>query len=155
MYRNYHSKGKGSPLHLPPRLEIIGEYLGKDLSWRKYKACANLLRRYRNVVVHDHLIGLVPTQLGSSLVPKKEKIQNYRSFFAIERATTDLEKLNSDFILQQEQMIGDFAELQTRLNDLWRKPIEDLSDLLLKKRNINPHSPDEAAILSAPASIKV
>lgn len=33
-------------------------------------------------------------------------------------------------------MIGDFAELQTRLNDLWRKPIEDLSDLLLKKRNI-------------------
>lgn len=98
MYRNYHSKGKGSPLHLPPRLEIIGEYLGKDLSWRKYKAYANLLRRYRNVVVHDHLIGLVPTQLGSSLVPKKEKIQDYRSFFAIERATTDLEKLNSDFI---------------------------------------------------------
>jgi hypothetical protein len=86
------------------------------------------------VVVHDHLIGVVRTHLGD-LVPKKEKIQNYQRYFAIERANSDLAMLTSDFILVQEQMIGDFAELQVRLNDLWHKPIEDLRVLLFKELN--------------------
>jgi hypothetical protein len=134
MYNNYHSKGKQAPLHFPPRQDIIREYLGTSPGWTNYQACAKPLREYRNVVVHDHEIGIIDTPLGS-LVPKKEKIQQYRTFFAIDRAKTDIEKLNSDFILQQEQMIRDFAELQTCLNDLWLKPIEDLSTLLLKQHN--------------------
>ncbi len=84
--------------------------------------------------MHDHLIGTVRTQLGD-LVPKKEKIQEYRSFFAIERANSDLALLSADFILVQEQMIADFAELQVRLNDLWHKPIEDLRVLFFKELN--------------------
>jgi hypothetical protein len=32
-------------------------------------------------------------------------------------------------------MIADFVELQMRLNDLWRKPIEDLRALFFKLRN--------------------
>jgi hypothetical protein len=43
IYENYHSKGRGLPLHLPPRKDIIGEYLGQDDNWGKYKACARLL----------------------------------------------------------------------------------------------------------------
>jgi hypothetical protein len=135
MYDNYHSKGRNAPLHFPPRIDIIKEYLRESPAYSNYTKCAALLRGYRNVVVHDHLIGVVHTPLGSPLVPRKEKIGNYRSFYAIERAASNVEKLNSDFIVQQEQMIGDFAELQTRLNDLWRKPIEDMRDLLLKGRN--------------------
>ena len=134
IYENYHSKGKGSPLHLPARQDILSEYLERHDSWKKYKSCARLLREYRNVVVHDHLIGVVRTHLGD-LVPKKEKIQNYRRHFAIEKANSDSAVLNSDFILMQEQMIGDFAELQVRLNDLWHKPIEDLRALLFKELN--------------------
>jgi hypothetical protein len=84
--------------------------------------------------VHDHNIGIVQTQLGA-LVPRKEKIQNYRRFLSIENASTSFANLNSDFILLQEQMIADFAELQVRLNDLWRKPIEDLRGLLFKELN--------------------
>jgi hypothetical protein len=86
------------------------------------------------VVVHNHIIGVVSTPLGA-MVPRKEKIQHYRSFFAIETAAADIGKLTSDFILQQEQMINDFAELQIRLNELWRKPIEDFRNLLLKELN--------------------
>jgi len=84
--------------------------------------------------VHDHLIGVVGMQLGD-LVPKKEKIQDYRRYFAIERALSNFAALNSDFILVQEQMIADFAELQIRLNALWNKPIEDLRSLLFKELN--------------------
>jgi hypothetical protein len=135
MYDNYHSKGRNSPLHFPPRLDMIKEYLGESPTYLNYTKYAALLRGYRNVVVHDHLIGMVHTPLGSPLVPRKEKIGNYRRFYAIERAASNVEKLNSDFILQQEQMIGDFAELQHRLNDLWSKPIEDVQGLLLKERN--------------------
>jgi hypothetical protein len=135
MYDNYHSKGKQAPLHFPPRQDIISEYLGgTSTAWANYKGCARPLREYRNVVVHDHEIGIINTPIGS-LVPRKEKIQNYRTFFAIDRVKYNIDKLNSDFILLQEQMVNDFAELQTRLNDLWHRPIEDLRTLLLREHN--------------------
>ena len=105
-----------------------------DNSRMEYRRFSQQLREYRNVVVHDALIGAVSTQQGR-LVPKKEHIGKYRFFGAIIAVASDIELLKSDFILEQEQMIEDFAIVQTLLNGLWKKPIDRLRTLLYKERN--------------------
>jgi hypothetical protein len=36
MYDNYHSKGRNAPLHFPPRISIIKEYLGENSAYSNY-----------------------------------------------------------------------------------------------------------------------
>lgn len=64
----------------------------------EYRRFSRKLREYRNVVVHDALIGAVLTPQGR-LVPKKEFIGKYRIFGTISAAASDMKLLKSDFIL--------------------------------------------------------
>ena len=136
-YRNYHEKGKPVSIHVPARQDVLRAYFeSHDMAaaWIEYVKCARLIREYRNVVVHDHLIGSVEILGLGPLIPKKEKIQQYRSFYAIQQGWGKAEMRKRDFILVQEQMIIDFAEIQTRLNALWQAPLNDMR-ALFRERN--------------------
>jgi hypothetical protein len=57
-YEHYHKKGKAKGLYLPPRAELLGNYLGpQESAWAEYKKLSNAIREYRNKVVHDVAIG--------------------------------------------------------------------------------------------------
>ena len=136
-YANYHSKGKPITIRVPARQDTANAYMSNRDSpaWDKYVKYAQLVRQYRNVIVHDHLIGNIHLPGLGDLVPKKEKIPKYRSFFAIENVQKDVTTLYKGFILVQEQMIIDFGEIQNRLNDLWNTPIKDFRTLFLAEPN--------------------
>lgn len=124
-------------IYVPPRQKIVGEYLCKrdKPAWDRYRKYAQTLRQYRNVVVHDHLIGTIHVPGLGDLVPKKAKIGEYKRFFAIDGAKSDINKLKGDFILVQEQMIADFTEIQSHLQELWHAPIKDFRTLLFCDHN--------------------
>jgi hypothetical protein len=135
LYEHYYSKGKGFALKIPQRESILGEYFAEDDAWKSYRKFSDSVRTYRNRIVHDVLIGEI-NAAGARLVPKKEKITSYQKLSEIFAAAGNPEKLKTDFIIMQEQMVGDYAELQTRLNVLWEKPLADMDSLFFQQRNV-------------------
>jgi hypothetical protein len=136
LYENYHRKGKGSPLYLPARAEILTGYFTSDrqVVWKAYESFANTIRPYRNRIVHDVamgnvLVGKIP------MVPRKERIQYYRSLQQVQAAAQDAERLKRDFMVRGEQMFNDMQELQQHLNLLWEVSMADLCELLYEKKN--------------------
>jgi hypothetical protein len=134
LYEHYYSKGKGFPLKIPARPNIVGEYFRDDESWMKYRKFSDTLRTYRNRIVHDVLIGEILDARGAPLVPKRERISSYQKLSDVFAAAGSPEKLKADFILMREQTVGDYAELQARLNALWARPLADM-DFLFQSRN--------------------
>lgn len=149
VYENYLKKGKVKPIRLPNRGNVLDEYFKKDSedwkNWKEYKRHTQKIREYRNIIVHDVKIGRIISLGGIPLVPKKEKIQNYKKWSYVFAVQKDVQKLKSDFINMIEQMILDIGQLEVILNKLWARPIKDLKKLffddknkiLLKKYNID------------------
>lgn len=136
VYENYLKKGKPAPIKLPSRKNILDEYFEDQEDWREYKRYSQKIREYRNIVVHDIQIGKIITIGGIPLVPKKEKIQNYKKWSYVFAAQQDIQKLKNDFINMKEQMILDIGNLEIILNKLWNKPINDLRMLFKDKNKI-------------------
>lgn len=154
VYENYLKKGKPSPMKLPSRQNVLDEYFQDSVDWKEYKSHTQKIRGYRNVIVHDVQIGMItPIDAGGVLVPKKEKIQDYKKWSYVFAAKRDAEKLRDDFIDMKEQMILDIRTLEIILNKLWVKPINDLKKLffdeknetLLGKYNIDLHDQEAVA----------
>lgn len=154
VYENYLKKGKPSPMKLPSRQNVLDEYFQDSADWKEYKSHTQKIREYRNVIVHDVQIGMItPIDAGGVLVPKKEKIQDYKKWSYVFAAKRDAEKLRDDFIDMKEQMILDIRTLEIILNKLWVKPINDLKKLffdeknetLLGKYNIDLHDQEAVA----------
>jgi len=135
VYDHYLSKGKGLPIKLPTRASVVGEYLSGQPCWSEYQRFAQRLREYRNVIVHDVSIGEVVVTGGVRLVPKKEKIQSYRTLDQVFAAAGDPCRLKTDFVVIQEQMLTDFADLQNHLNSIWEQPLSDFRKLFLEDAN--------------------
>lgn len=134
VYQNYLKKGKpGPPIKLPSRGNVLDEYFGRSPDWKAYVRETQSLREYRNVIVHDVKIGqgMAP---GSALVPRKERIQSYRTWPAVFAALKDPNK-RKDFIDMKEQMRLDIGQLEVNLNKLWNRVINDLSKLLFDDHN--------------------
>jgi hypothetical protein len=93
------------------------------------------LRAYRNFLVHDVSLGEVRVGNGMRLVPKKLRLSKYKKLDQVFAAARDTDLLNQDFITPKEQMIEDFVELQSVLNIVWEKPIENLTTLIYHERN--------------------
>jgi len=68
-------------------------------------------------------------------VPRKDKVQQYKTWSSIEAAAKDKEKLEADFIPMTAQMRSDIEQLTTLLNGIWSKPVEDMRRLLCEDRN--------------------
>ena len=145
VYENYLKKGKAVPIRLLNRGNVLDEYFKDSEDWKEYIRHTQKIREYRNIIVHDVQIGRIISLGGIPLVPKKEKIQNYKKWSYVFAVQQDVQKLKGDFINMKEQMILDIGSLEVILNDLWTKPINDLSKLffddknkiLLKKYNID------------------
>jgi hypothetical protein len=145
VYENYLKKGKPPPIKLPSRHNVLEEYFQNLDDWREYKQFTQKIREYRNVIVHHIQIGKIITIGETILVPKKEKILNYKKLSNIFAAQQEIQKLKSDFINMKEQMILDIGKLEVLLNELWNRPLEDLiklffedkNEILLKKYNID------------------
>jgi hypothetical protein len=145
VYEDYLKKGKPAPIRLPSRRNVLDEYFKDQEEWKRYKRHSQMIREYRNIIVHDTQIGRIISVGGIPLVPKKEKIQNYKKWSHVFAAQQDIGRLKSDFINMIEQMILDIGNLEVFLNSLWTEPINDLRKLffddknriLLKKYNID------------------
>jgi hypothetical protein len=136
LYVQYFKSGKAPPIRLPNRKLIVEEYLSSNLAaWKDYVRFSQLIREFRNVIVHDTQIGIFYDQFGNRFVPKKEKIQQYKTWDKIFEATQDHTKLQRDFINRSEQMNSDFILLQRYLNALWNILIADFKQLFFDEEN--------------------
>jgi len=134
VYQNYLTKGKSPPIRLPSRRDILDEYFQGAEDWKNYKNFARVVREYRNVIVHN--IKLANLAIGGFiLVPKKEKVQNYRSWSKVFSVVEDAPKLKDDFIDMKEQMILDMGFLQIMFNNLWSKTIAEMRELFFVEKN--------------------
>ncbi|MHC1611272.1 MAG: hypothetical protein ACXQTW_06725 [Candidatus Methanospirareceae archaeon] len=135
VYGDYLKKGKTVPIKLPSRQNILDEYF-KDLGdWKEYKRYTQKIKEYRNIIVHDVQIGKIITIGGITLVPKKEKIQDYKKWSDVFAVQQDIQKLKNDFINMKEQMILDIGRLEIILNNLWAEPINDMKKLFFEDKN--------------------
>ncbi len=134
-YDNYLKKGKPPPLKLPSRKNVLDECFENMESWKRYKRFTQKIREYRNVIIHNAQIGRIITIGNIVLVPKKEKIQNYKKLSNVFAAQQNPKTLNEDFINMKEQMALDIGNLEILLNDLWDKPINDLKKLFFEDKN--------------------
>jgi hypothetical protein len=135
VYEHYLKKGKSAQIKLPSVENILDEYFKGDRGWRQYKRFSQMIREYRNVVVHDVQIGKIIDFEGNPIVPKKERIQHYRKWSNVFAVLGDKQKLKNDFVNMKEQMDSDIAELETNLNILWSKPINDMQKLFFEDKN--------------------
>ncbi len=135
VYENYIQKGKFLSIKIPGRRNVLDEYFNDSTDFGDYKKFGRKIREYRNVIVHNIQMGRIFIRGNSILVPKKEKINDYKSLSRVFAAGKDVEKLKSDFINMKEQMVLDIGILEIILNKLWNKPIDDLNKLLYEDKN--------------------
>jgi len=134
-YERYLCKGKPMPIYLPGRQDVLCEYLGEQ-AWKAYEKVSRPLREYRNVIMHDVAMGALLSSNEIHIVPKKERIQDYRGLTPVLNAASNFELQRKDFIVMQEEMIKDIAGLELALNTLWTYPLRTLSELLWEERNM-------------------
>jgi hypothetical protein len=131
IFEHYLSKGKFKYMSLPSRANILDEYFDNSTDWKDYKKLTSLLRQYRNVLVHSSVIGKKSKpDKPEIMVPKKEKIGNYKKLTDVIELYPNSKQNDEDFIEMKTQMTYDFMALQDALNKLWEKPITDLWTLL-------------------------
>jgi len=137
LYHHYLKKGKGIPIKLPNRESLLEEYFNNSDAWKKYFEFSTLLKRYRNIIIHGYTIASVVDTNGENLVPKKDKIGNYRRWRQVQNVISDPIQIRNDFVSRVDQMKSDFVELKKAINDLWEKPISDVLKLLYEEKNKN------------------
>ena len=136
VYDDYHSKGKAKTIGLPSKKNILAEYVGTLDAWTSYDKFVRSVREYRNILVHSVQIGQVHVLGGSTLIPKRQKIQQYKTLSAVLSAAQDPKMLKEEFILAHEQMCVDFAEFQSKLNAVWERPLTDTRQLFAEANSI-------------------
>ena len=114
---------------------VLDEYFKGNEEWKEYKRHSQKIREYRNIIVHDAQIGRIILIGRIVLVPKKEKIQDYKKWSDVFAVRQDIQKLKNDFINMKEQMILDIGRLEIIFNSLWTKPINDMKKLFFADRN--------------------
>jgi hypothetical protein len=134
LYVNYLKKGKGISIKLPTKKSILKEYFANSEAWKKYETFSTLIRNYRNVIIHGYTIASVIDSSRNNLVPKKEKILDYKKWRQVQNVISDPIVIKNDFVSRTEQMQSDFVELKTVLNDLWEKPISDMLRFLYEEK---------------------
>ena len=135
VYEHYLSVGKPPPLKLPTRASVLEEYFGKNPAWKNYKRFSQKVKEYRNVIVHNYQIAFIQFPDGISYVPKKEKIKDYKKWNDVFIGAFDQKIFERDFINRETQMVQDIQDMMIVLNNLWVKPIEDMSTLFFIEKN--------------------
>jgi hypothetical protein len=135
LYANYYSKGKANPIRIPNRKHILDEYYQGNPPWKEYKVFSQSLRTFRNVIVHETLMGQIVISPGVSLVPQKGKIKQYKRITDVLAIINNQSIVQRDFIVKSEQMQLDINELKRILNLIWDKPLKEFVKLFYEDRN--------------------
>ena len=135
VYEHYLNKGKPPPLKLLSRSNVLEEHYGREQSWKQYRSFSQQIREYRNVIVHNIQIARIITSPMGVVVPRKEKIQDYKKWSSVFAVRGNNKKIVEDFIDMKEQMNLDLVNLMRILNQLWVKPLGDLKKLFYEDRN--------------------
>lgn len=137
VHKNYFAKGKFTPIYLVKGKNILDEYFNDNKDWKEYKKYAQVLRTYRNTLIHSCLIGKIHTTNGQLLVPKKEKISNYKNLRKILDSVYIAERVKFDFVDMKTQMIEDFETMQKLLDKLWNVVLSDYDNHFFENPNDN------------------
>ena len=135
LHEHYLKKGKIVTIRIPSQKSILNEYFNDYNYWKEYKTFSQHLRTYRNQIVHNIKIATIGRTGHIRLVPKKEKISNYRSWLKVFEASSDRKIMNRDFINMTTQMNLDIQKLEGILDRLWIQPIKDLKNLFYEQKN--------------------
>ncbi len=136
IFNYYLNKGKKPPpIPLPGRSNILDEYFEGYQPWNDFVRFSQLIKQYRNAIVHNYQIGFVQNNNGQHFVPKKEKIPKYKKWDEVFKGAADSKKFANDFIDRETQMVNDLKEMQNKLQGLWDKPVNDINDLLYRQQN--------------------
>jgi hypothetical protein len=135
VYEHYLCKGKPPPMKIPKRASVLKEYFVNSHAWQDYSKFSQRIREYRNVIVHNYQIAFVHFPDGVSYVPKKEKISLYKKWNEVFLGAQNPEKFKNHFVSREVQMAQDIHELKLVLQNLWEKPIKDMTELLLIEQN--------------------
>jgi len=113
------------------RNDLLREYFGKAMKSKvnEYINFSKDLRRYRNIIVHDVLIGRIIGEKNQCYIPKLEKIMHYKNWLSVMEAAED-ELKKKDFIEKDIQVKENVVELEKRLNGLWEKMVQEVYDEL-------------------------
>ncbi|MBA7658088.1 hypothetical protein ES703_66036 [subsurface metagenome] len=131
VYENYLKKGKGIPIYLPSRKNVLDEYFKGSQDWKKYKECSKLIRTYRNYIIHNIGFGKFDISDLATLVPKKQESMKYKSWQEFHDLIKqgDPRRIEEDAIDMKEQMVLDIVTTKKMFNRLWAKPIDDIEKL--------------------------
>ena len=117
------------------RTGVLDEYFAGFEDWKRYKSHVQKIREYRNVITHYVKIAQILSNEGAILVPKKERIQDYKRWSCVFEARRSEQKLGNDFVDMKKQMESDISGGESGLNELWTKPIGDLMQLFFHNKN--------------------
>jgi len=134
-HEHYVAKGKWPSIKVPTRESFVGEYVGDVPGWKDYQKFDISLRTSRNVLIHSTAMGEVQVLGNGTLVPRRQRIEDYKTLSSIFDAARYSNKVRTDFILKQDQMSKDFPEMQAHLNALWEKPLADFDTLFFQEHN--------------------
>lgn len=127
-YEYYYSKGKFKSIVLQGGKNLVHEYYGDSEARKNYARFSNNIRAFRNAVVHDVKLALLINSEGNALIPKLDKISNYRTWKAVHDVAIEPKVIKRDFIEIDVHVEASIQGLEVRLNDLWEKLIQDGTD---------------------------
>jgi hypothetical protein len=131
-YDYYSSKGKNRPIFLPSRnptivKEFLVVFLNKSEFWVNYDRLSKTIKAFRNVIVHDIVVGKIRTSKGILLIPKPSSINYYRTWIKVEEALEDPDKIITDFVNPEIQLPYDLDQVEAFLNIVWGALIKSLT----------------------------
>ncbi|PKP17383.1 MAG: hypothetical protein CVU05_15615 [Bacteroidetes bacterium HGW-Bacteroidetes-21] len=110
----------------------IKDYINDSNLYSKMSEVFEGFAKFRNPIIHDAItMGLYID--GEVYLPLKEKRKLYKKHDDF--LNVDMAQNGKDFIVQKKLMESDFILIKSTLNDLWKKPIDDLYRLLYVEKN--------------------
>jgi hypothetical protein len=124
----YFQKGFVPWLRLHSRDDLVEEYLGQSDVRKQYVTLRQNIRQFRNVIVHDVRVGRIRASDEITVVPKPKHVPKYRAWRDVEKAADNPQKVEKHFADPLEQAVEDIRSIESILNEIWEKLIEDLLD---------------------------
>lgn len=126
-HKYYLKRGRHRPINFFSDQDLLVEYFGKNAGPRtQYLTRANIVRHFRNVIVHDvQVAGFLDNSNGRKLMPKPEVIDRYRSWRDVFEVAMNSEIIKRDFVEQYPQALEDIQTLEHLLNQMWDRLIKD------------------------------
>lgn len=128
LYDHYLARGKSPPLRLPSRAHLIKEYLRNAEARKVYARRSQLVREFRNVIVHDVKLGRIVNRKGTYLIPKPAVIQDYRSWEQVYAVVGTDAVVRGEFVKPRAQAERDIVSIENAIDSLWELLIQDFCE---------------------------